>query len=353
MVDLKKVIIMVKKFEFHGDEPKWDGKIAERLKVMDALNWYSYCINDDKKRLSFLKTYFKDDPKKLKIVTQTKSKITPTVCYLARMLTMGCKPHPSVKAEEFIEKRLAEYADDLDTSKKESTKKVSVQDHINAKTLEVVEVIEEAIDDYIAFGDSFSTKAQLEFMEVKSIHATKVAKTYEHMLKEEYTKENYKDLSAAQYKGLVAFINGIIDESNEFAKVNRKKVVRVSKPKPASKQVAKMKFLQSFKKLKLESINPQKIIGAEEVWLFDTKYNKLRVLYATDRGGFTVKGTTIGNVDMEYCLHKTLRKPKEMLDTVMGLRSYNKVFEFFEELSTTWAPVNGRVNESQIILKVK
>ena len=48
---------------------------------------------------------------------------------------------------------------------------------------------------------------------------------------------------------------------------------------------------------KIASISPSKIVGAEVLFLFNSKTNQLSYYHARDRGGLEVKGTSILNFD--------------------------------------------------------
>ncbi|NBR26480.1 MAG: hypothetical protein EBU08_22410, partial [Micrococcales bacterium] len=55
---------------------------------------------------------------------------------------------------------------------------------------------------------------------------------------------------------------------------------RTVKEKPASVVVAKLNYLQEFAELGLKSIAPEKIIGASQVWAYNTKTKLLGVYNA-------------------------------------------------------------------------
>ena len=67
------------------------------------------------------------------------------------------------------------------------------------------------------------------------------------------------------------------------------------------------------------------------------------------RGGFSVKGTTIGGFIEDQSLQKTLRKPQEQIKLFTGTRA--KAVKEFGLLKTTETKLNGRFNEHCIILK--
>jgi hypothetical protein len=134
------------------------------------------------------------------------------------------------------------------------------------------------------------------------------------------------------------------------AKINKKP--RAKKPTDKAKVVAKMKYLKQDDKLKLVSINPQDIIGAKELWVFNTKTRKLGKYVTTEFSELNVKGTTITGFDEFKSVAKTLRKPEEQLKE---FKAAGKVVlrKFLDEIKAVDIKMNGRINEDTILLKVQ
>ena len=105
---------------------------------------------------------------------------------------------------------------------------------------------------------------------------------------------------------------------------------------------------------KLVSIDPQNIIGAQELWVFNVKTRKIGKYIATNGfsvGQLGIKGTTITGFDDVKSIQKTLRKPEESLKE---FASAGKVVlrKFLDNLTTTGIKLNGRINNDVILLKV-
>ena len=117
----------------------------------------------------------------------------------------------------------------------------------------------------------------------------------------------------------------------------------------ATRLVKSLKYQQEFSKLKLVSVNPEKIIGATELWVFNTRYNRLGVYRAVNSvRGFSVKGCTIQHYDETESVQKTARKPKEALN-VLNKRSLKAMFK---NMKTKEQPLTGRINAQTILLGV-
>jgi hypothetical protein len=118
------------------------------------------------------------------------------------------------------------------------------------------------------------------------------------------------------------------------------------------KLVAKLKFMKTNEPLKLVSISPVDIIGAGELWIFNTKTRKLGKYVASEFNTLNVKGTTITNFDEFKSVQKTIRKPE---DKLKEFKSAGKIAlrKFLEDINATDTKMNGRIGEDTILLKVQ
>jgi len=171
--------------------------------------------------------------------------------------------------------------------------------------------------------------------------------------KDEQLKEGYSHLSKAQIKKITAFYQEIISACEmlgQEAKVNRKP--RAKKAQPKDKIVAKLKYAKTNEPLKLVSINPVDIVGAQELWVYNTKSRKLGKYVAEEYKELSVKGTSIINYNEFKSVQKTLRKPEDQLKE---FKSAGKVAlrKFLDDIKAVDIKLNGRINEEIIILKVQ
>jgi len=125
---------------------------------------------------------------------------------------------------------------------------------------------------------------------------------------------------------------------------------RSKKPKPPSKVVGKLKFLQEFKPLKLASIDPTQVIKCSELWVYNTRLRKLGHYVALDGMTFDVKSTRLTNLNSVKCVQKTLRKPAEQLKE---FGNYGKpgVIKWFDKIHATATPLRDAINKDCILLK--
>jgi hypothetical protein len=125
------------------------------------------------------------------------------------------------------------------------------------------------------------------------------------------------------------------------------------KPKQISneKLIANMKYKKSDSDLSLVSINPASIIGAKELWTYNTKTRKITKYVADEYiGPLSVKGTTIQGFDTVQSVQKTLRKPAEQLKEFQSAKKV-ALRKFMDQLTTKSAAPNGRINADTILLK--
>ena len=117
----------------------------------------------------------------------------------------------------------------------------------------------------------------------------------------------------------------------------------------ADKKVSQ--YAKDFKELKLVSINPAEIIGANELWIYNTKTRKLGKYVAAPHSQLGVKGTSIENFDTDRSVCKTLRKPAEKLKefSKAGKIALRK---FMDDIKATETKLNGRINLDILLLKV-
>ena len=164
--------------------------------------------------------------------------------------------------------------------------------------------------------------------------------------------EAYKKWRKPVLKIMGLFIKKIIDhlDTASAAQVATRKP-RKKKVKPPHVLVSKMKYKEKDEEYNLNSIDAKGIIGASQLWSFNTKSRNLSVYHAMDNEGLSVRGSTITGFDETSSITKKLRKPKETVAQVMnegkvGLRGVMK------KLTTTEQKATGRINEDTILLRV-
>ena len=270
-----------------------------------------------------------------------------------------------------IVKVIAEGKDDIDEETKVEVKKdvytPSIQERVRESAYRMTEEIENALESWEKDAENFDPKAfkvlnLLKAVEAKAAHARIIKEFYGRMLAEleelasgkadEQLREGYSHRSKKQIKSLIAFLQEVDSACtmlSQEAKVNRKP--RAKKSVPAEKVVAKLKYKKTDEALKLVSVNPTDILGAKELWVFNTKTRKLGKYVAKEYSELSVKGTGIINFDENASVQKTIRKPEEKLKEFKAAGKV-QLRKFLEDINATDTKMNGRLNEETILLKV-
>ena len=244
----------------------------------------------------------------------------------------------------------------------------SIQDRLRETSYKMTEEIEDAIEGFQVDPEAFEPKAfkmlnLLKGKEVKAAHARIIKNLYTRDLEEllelasgkadEQLKEAYSHRTKRQILKLIAFYQEIMsacDMLAQEAKVNRKP--RKTKAVSKDKITAKLKYMKSNEPLKLVSINPTDIIGAKELWIYNTKSRKLGRYVADEYKDLGVKGTTITGFSETLSVCKTLRKPEEKLKEFKAAGKV-QLRKFLDTINATDTRMNGRINEEIVLLKVQ
>ena len=266
------------------------------------------------------------------------------------------------KLEVLYEKYTKKFADKPEEDDTPKAPVISVEQRVIEAARKQSEEIDYAIDAFFKNKKSdFSTKSFLSSNGISGAVAKRIGEYYKSTLaeldeaiagKDEQLVEGYSFLTKTELKRFRDFIESIIEDCTNAslaAKANR--APRVKKAKPPAKQVEKLKYLAEFPELGLKSVHPTKIIGAQQLWVYNTKNKKLGVYYATGSSGFSVKGSSLLGWDPEVSSQNGLRKPADVIPKVLegGKLALNKILS---SLTTINTKMNGRLNAETILLRV-
>jgi len=356
----------------YGMEPSWTNQAEMtnlRSEEIRALNWYNYFC-DNKQAKTFVIEYMDsiDRPKEeIALVASSDASIPVQLGWVARMMCMGYEPSESFK--KFFVK---EFKNVLETAKKTKAKAktaqhiavitVNIQDRIHEKALEEVGEIEGLVDDFIAGGCKSAPDMQsyLKSKDLSSVVQKRMCEVFIKRSKEfedamnttdADIKEGYSNFSKVQLRKIKEFYDAIVAETNRGAEKKPTRKARKVKEKPASVVAAKVQYMKDFAELNLKSVLPEKIIGANQVWLYNTKTKLLGMYNADNAKGLTIKGTTIQNFNVETSIGKRLRKPEVTVKQVLdGGKIVLK--KLLDGLSTKPSELTGRINSDTIIVRV-
>lgn len=344
--------------EIMGEEPVFTQ--CTRHNFGDAFNWYScMCDTDDAKQ--YLTAYLKsknrkDDLKKLKKVPD--SMLPKTAAWIARISSNGCviDAENSQYFERALSRSFESIVEVIDV-KKASTTKLTVQQNIREKANGIICEVEQMIDEN-AVLDIYE---QMSKNQISAVVAGKVRDYYSPILAEltaakngdKEVAEGYPNRKRlnAQHKQFKQIV-GDLDKYCIGAKQVRK--TRKKKPVAVAKKISKVSYMKEIVDLKLVSVDPAAIIGASEVWLFNTTFDRLTVCRAIGRDGLDIKGSTILNFDTTKSEAKRIGRNKQKLLTQVksGSKVVRRKLMGLIKAKDQRDGISGRLSANTLIIRV-
>lgn len=365
--------------KYTGGEPVWDTERALKMTqeefdhfLRKAFFYYNYFYSQ-KDLKKYVVNWMKDKYTKAEVSKFIRSgdrSVPMTVCSLIKAHTQGMPLRE--KELQFVKDRIYEVLNSEDVPDEPIAEEKTVapaavktiQDRLNEKTSEHLahfeglydEVVEGATVDPAAY-DYFVTNAVPQSQLGKFENYIDTQKMYLNAamdkMDEQYV-EAYKHYRAADFKRHLAFFDALqtaVDQYRQVKKATKK--ARVKRAPNKEKIVSKLKYMKEEKTLKLVSINPVDIIGAQELWAYNTKTRKLYKYIADSlQGPLGIKGTSLTGFDAVKSVGKTLRKPEEKLKE-FAKASKVQLRKFLDEIKATETVGNGRMNSDIVLLKVQ
>jgi len=242
----------------------------------------------------------------------------------------------------------------------EDVQKLTVRDRMNEKLHDILGEVEGLIDDCI--GDNkFSFYEWLKQHQISSVYVNSIVSKLKPIRDElmqalkgndEQIKEGYSYLKRSDLQSRINFFNSMIEDAESYSS-NTKKTRKPRKKKIISvdRKIKNLKWQKEDPTFKIASIQPEKIIGSQELWTFNTKYKTITVFRAKDRAGLQVKGTSIINYDENTSITKrTGRRSEEHVKNV--LNGGKIVLRKMMDTLKYDAPLAHRINENTILLRV-
>lgn len=338
-----------------GDEPRVEKGDEYRTQLIKAFNWYN-ANREEKDYRAYAEYYVKHSPD-LKQYAYAVSKADfldiKAIGVIARLIRR--EQYVAIKDSMAILDKLEQLA----IKHKKPAKVVeikpgvvvvapSIQDRILEQARTHAAEVDGAVDEFITAGKTdFSMKSYLLSKQISGVVAKKIGSFYDSLAKEleetiagndDQLVEGYSHMTTRQLKKYLEFVQTVIaDCTQQAVSAKSMRKPRARKAKPAAVVAAKIKPMREFAELKLKSIEPAKIIGADELWVYTPASRKLTVFRGAHNGPLGVSGMSITNYDVEKSETKTLRKPEE----------------FFKDLSSTgkramanaWKSIRAKVSK--------
>jgi hypothetical protein len=375
--------------KYTGPEPEWAGKEkltdAEfKIELLKAFQYYNYFYSNKDFRAEvndYLKKSGKLTKDELRIYKASKDCWTPVqVGALIRMLDRGAplranqidyifdKVRDAIATVSKADMANADFEDQADAAEaaNKAKAKPSLFETIQSKLTEQAQALGGEIEgqiDMVLMGQKpdLNVYKWLNENQVSQPVANKIKFFFQAFWsdikeakasKDEQLQEAYSNIDKKKYKAFETFFEGMFadfESYNKSKKAERKP--RKKKAVSADKLVAKLKYAKDFKELKLTSIRPTEIVGAEVLWVYNTKTRKLGKYVAEFGAQLSVKGSTILNYDEGQSLAKTLRKPEQKLPELLKAGKV-PLRKFLEDIKATAIKLTGRINADTILLRV-
>jgi len=371
--------------KYMGEEPEFlVGETLNDNQLGRTLNWYAG-VAERKDIRAYLETYLKEhkrfgDLQSLKEVPDPW--LPQTAAWIARVMSRGAEV--STRTYEFFQRSLTDCfkhagrsADDDGIEKPTEKRKpveharLSIQDAMQAKVSDFIAGIELAIDAE-GWADSISIYDELKKADFPPMLASRVGAYYAPVAEEaallitarcpEDLLEGYRHYTKSQLAARSAFYKRLVSETDRYAG-NKRALKETAAPKQRVKRQRKVKVQAPDKKLKnfvyerenaekkLASVSPMKIVGAQQLFVLNTKYNNLTVFNAIDRGGLDIHRSSITKYNEETSFSIKVGRKWESI-TKLVLEGKLKAFEKAVADITRKPEIKQRVNENTIILKV-
>jgi hypothetical protein len=363
--------------KYTGTEPEWTAEAADwdnerfdnRLRKSFYYYNYYYSQKDCKKYvIDWLQKNSKLSIEEVKAFNRAGDRLLPmTVCSLIMAHRKGM-PFRGRHIEFIIDSVM----DVISKAEPEEIQVVAtaeqvynrptIQDRLAERTSEIIGELEGIFDD-IATGVKNPTRLY-DFLVANNVVQSQLGK-YEDLYKtrraelelaqsktDAQVTEGYRHLKAADFKRITGWIDDLLAAVEQYRGVKKAtKKARVKKAPSKEKVISKLKYCKTDAVLKLVSINPADIVGASELWVYNTKSRKLGKYVAAAYQTLTVKGTSLVNFDTDKSVCKTLRKPEEKLKEFAKAGKI-QLRKFLDDVKATESKMNGRMNADIVLLKV-
>ena len=365
--------------KYTGEEPVWDTERARNMQgeefdhfMRKSLNYYNYFFSQkDLKKyvVAWMKEVKDFTPEEIKKFERLGDRcVTMTTCGLIKAHKQGMpllEKHIAYIDADILESiNKEEEVIEVVVDEKPKAYVPTIQDRLNEKTAETIGELEGHYDEFIRNPNySFKPYDYLVANNVPQSQLSKYEAVYRARFDElklafektdEDLQEGYSHYKTADFKRIFAFIDQILNDIIQYRGV-KKATKKIRAPKSVSKEkvVSKLKYSKEDKVLRLVSINPADIIGAQELWVYNTKTRKLGKYIADSlKGPLNVKGTGIIGYDEHKSVTKTLRKPEEKLKEFAKATKV-ELRKFMDNIKATETKLNGRINTDVILLKVQ
>jgi hypothetical protein len=314
-----------------GGEPSFKGDTPTDTELTRAFNWYNY-MKDAGDAKSYLKVFFSEELDVVRALGSIEDVwISRTAGWIARLLSRGydlpqnCFDYLAKEIEGI--KRKAEQA-----TQPPEVKAGPVRDKTKERLSDFLGTIDEMVD---AGRFRTSSDSPLEWFKSQNVPAAfmvRVVAKYVPILQEildahggedDELVEAYGEYTIGELESYIGLYNRIIESAESYmsgpTRVMKPRKPRKTKPIPPEKKLKFLKPQMSNEEFGISSIKLDKILGAQELWVFNTKYRLLTVFRASDKSGLDVNRTSVINFDKSKSMtRRTGRRSQDYVNRVLS-----------------------------------
>lgn len=344
--------------KYLGDEPT----VKTKVDILSALNWYHNMADKDDAK-EYLVKYLTQVKAPLASIKAVKHIPDAHIPWTAAWIVRIADRQKAALDEEMHAKVMSMVGEALSRVKAEPVEdkppaeRVSIQDRMKEKLSDIIGEIEALVDE----GD-VDLYEWLKKNEVPAAYAPRIADYYRPIETEfrlamvpkgqDGHRDGYENWSKADLRARAEFYGRLVSDAERYGDVSKKsRAPRKPRPVSLEKLLRNLKYLKESNEYKVASINPEGIVGAQELWVFNTNSMVLGVYRAVDRGGLSVKGSAVTNWDEKASVYKKVgRNPEASIKRVLdgGKLVLRKVMD---EIKSKAAVPNGRINNHMILLR--
>lgn len=389
----------VSDLKIYGDEPMWDrsfeDEVDRRCAIGKAFNWYNY-MSDSKDHKLWLLEYLKKNDHSTETIENI-SRLAPEdidmeqgdipgclglrTGVVARLVVLGAP----VDNQDVDKLRAAINILDLRGSyaKQQNVARPTVQKYVDDSFSKILEFLNIQCDSVLhqkklpagitqvsldASIRSLNKKAGVPVDEIKNyidgikpMYCKKIIDYYTPIRdeiceviggKDPQLQEGYSAYSRVTLDNYNKLMTKIIDDcKSKIDTTPRPVIVRRKRRRPAIEVVKKLKYKKDDAAAGIVSIMPSKIVEAQKLVVYNSKYRTVTLYEAAGSQGLSVKGTSIINYDEKKSRTKKLRKPKDFFAKInnKGIRAFKSAFD---AVKCVEKPAKGRINQDVVLYGV-
>lgn len=369
----RKNLLVVESNHF-GIEPKWKpNEPWDEMKYLKAMNWVNN-FGSNAVYKNYVVSYVKEhDKPHLALIQSLEDRefnparnMSGLLCW-ARLRGATFPPdiektfsqnlHDLIVKSKFRKRVESSSVEDSPTQQK------TVSDAVTVVVNTHCEYVEIRIDNLMTspgFNYKFDARKWAISSGIKPLIAKKIAESFQPMLDEislartgsdEQLTDGYSNYTPKQMEKYQLFLETLIRDLTLLHETDRKQK-NPKKTATAEKQISRMKWSPEDVELKISGVHPTKLVGAKEVWYWRADKKDIHHLVSDGPSGFSIRGTTIQNIDSEKSSCKTVRKPEALFDIIRGSSSAKKIQNAYDRLTTKSWPVTGRTNDKTVFLNI-